>query len=63
MGTDDRTLIRVVVTRCEVDMKQIKTEFQNRYNQSLEAFIRVSHYCWAFLKQIDIYAQISVSMA
>nr|KAG5713812.1 hypothetical protein BaRGS_024439 [Batillaria attramentaria] len=40
MGTDDRTLIRVVVSRCEVDMKQIKEEFQRRYGQSLEAFIR-----------------------
>ena len=42
MGTDDRTLIRVVVSRCEVDMKQIKEEFQRRYGQGLEAFIRVS---------------------
>lgn len=40
LGTDDRTLIRVVVTRAEVDMKQIKDEFQRRYGQGLEAFIR-----------------------
>lgn len=40
LGTDDRTLIRIVVSRCEVDMKQIKEEFQRRYSQSLEAFIR-----------------------
>lgn len=40
MGTDDRTLIRVMVSRCEVDMKQIKEEFQRRYGQSLEAFVR-----------------------
>ncbi|XP_050391394.1 annexin A4 [Patella vulgata] len=39
-GTDDRTLIRIVVTRCEVDMKQIKEEFQRRYGKTLESFIR-----------------------
>lgn len=42
MGTDDSTLIRVIVSRCEVDMKQIKDEFQKRYGQALEAFVRVS---------------------
>ncbi|XP_005101297.1 annexin-B12 isoform X2 [Aplysia californica] len=40
LGTDDRTLIRVIVSRCEVDMKQIKAEFQKRYGQGLEAFVR-----------------------
>ncbi|KAL8592334.1 hypothetical protein ACOMHN_044270 [Nucella lapillus] len=40
LGTDDRTLIRIIVSRCEVDMKQIKEEFQRRYSQSLDAFIR-----------------------
>ncbi|XP_060076065.1 annexin A7-like [Ylistrum balloti] len=39
-GTDDRGLIRVVVTRCEVDMVQIKQQFQAMYGQSLESFIK-----------------------
>lgn len=40
LGTNDRDLIRVVVTRSEVDMVQIKAEFQQRYKQSLEQFIK-----------------------
>jgi len=38
-GTDDRTLIRVMVTRSEVDMMVIKEIFENTYEQTLEAFI------------------------
>lgn len=41
MGTNDRQLIRVVVTRCEVDMVQIKQEFQRNYGKTLESFIVV----------------------
>jgi len=40
LGTDDRTLIRVIVSRCEVDMKQIKAEFQKRYGKDLNSFVR-----------------------
>lgn len=39
MGTDDDRLIRLVVTRCEVDMGEIKEEFRRQYNESLEDFI------------------------
>jgi annexin A7/11 len=38
-GTKDDALIRVVVTRCEVDMVQIKQEFQRLYGRPLESFI------------------------
>ena len=41
-GTDDRALIRVAVSRCEVDMMQIKAEFQRTYGKTLESFIEVS---------------------
>ncbi len=41
MGTDDDTLIQIVVSRCEVDMVEIKTEFEKTYGKSLEKFIKV----------------------
>lgn len=41
LGTDDATLIRVVVTRCEVDMIDIKQEFQRMYQKTLTSFIKV----------------------
>jgi len=38
-GTDDRTLIRIVSSRCEIDMVQIKQEFAARHHKSLARFI------------------------
>ena len=35
----DHQLIRCVVSRCEIDMVQIKTEFQRMYGKTLESFI------------------------
>jgi len=40
LGTDDHTLVRVMVTRCEVDMVQIKNKFYESYRESLGSFIR-----------------------
>jgi len=40
LGTDDDTLVRVVNSRCEVDMVQIKEEFQKAYKQTLAMFIK-----------------------
>ncbi|GFR74439.1 annexin [Elysia marginata] len=39
LGTDDDTLVRIVASRCEVDMVQIKEEFQKEFKQSLGMFI------------------------
>lgn len=38
-GTNDRTLVRVMVTRSEVDMVQVKQHFQAAYSKTLDSFI------------------------
>eukprot|EP01018_Ginkgo_biloba_P006492 Gb_32634 [translate_table: standard] len=40
LGTDDDTLIRVVVTRAEVDISEIKGVYMEKYRTSLEQAIR-----------------------
>jgi len=42
-GTDDPTLIRVIVSRCEVDLADIKVAFENAYGKPLaKAFVLTS---------------------
>lgn len=40
LGTDDNTLIRIMVSRCEIDMIDIKAEFKRMYGKSLYSFIK-----------------------
>ncbi|XP_048214595.1 annexin A13 [Perognathus longimembris pacificus] len=39
MGTDEETLIRIIVTRAEVDMQGIKAKFQEKYQKSLSDMV------------------------
>nr|AAX30408.2 SJCHGC03399 protein [Schistosoma japonicum] len=39
LGTDNRTLIRIIVSRCEVDLGIIKKEFQSLTGKTLESYI------------------------
>lgn len=44
LGTEDRSLERVTVARCEIDMGNIKDEFQRLYGKSLHTAVSVSIY-------------------
>uniref|UniRef100_A0A8C0QBY9 Annexin n=1 Tax=Canis lupus familiaris TaxID=9615 RepID=A0A8C0QBY9_CANLF len=41
LGTDDDTLIRVMVSRAEIDMMDIRESFKRLYGKSLYSFIKV----------------------
>lgn len=43
MGTNDRQLIRIVATRCEIDMGEIKRQYAAKYGESLADAIKVSN--------------------
>lgn len=40
-GTNDKALIRIVATRCEIDLVEIKNAYMSMYGKSLEADIAV----------------------
>lgn len=42
LGTNDATLIRLIVTRSEIDLGDIKDKFFELYNESLAQWIIVS---------------------
>ena len=41
LGTNDDKLVRVIVSRSEIDMTQIKERFKINYKQTLAQYIKV----------------------
>lgn len=39
LGTNDKSLVRIAVTRCEIDMLDIREEFQKKHGKTLSSFI------------------------
>lgn len=40
LGTDDTTLIRIIVSRSEIDLQNIKDEFEQMYNKTLTSAVK-----------------------
>ena len=53
VGTNNRALIRLLVTRCEIDLVNIKEEYEILYQKSLADHVAVSiRQCYLFIAKL-----------
>ena len=41
LGTKESTLVRIIISRCEIDMVQIKQKFEQLAKSSLASYLKV----------------------
>jgi annexin A7/11 len=41
LGTSDKTLIRIIISRCEVDLESIKGVYEKKFGKTLGHWIKV----------------------
>lgn len=50
MGTDDKTLMRILISRCEFDLGNIKREYEKLYNKTLLSAVKVKNSYFFYTK-------------
>lgn len=45
-GTDDSALIRLIVSRCEIDLTNIKYEYERLHEKTLLSVVKVIIFCF-----------------
>ena len=47
LGTDDDALIRIIVSRCEIDLANIKYEYERAHGKTLLSAVKVIFLCYS----------------
>ena len=55
LGTDDQALVRIIISRSECDMVQIKKSFEQQFQGRLADWIKVRYVMMIAVEQILLY--------